>query len=1157
MKKALLKLFLMLVVSLCLFTITAFAAGGSCGVGVKYDYDSSTGTLQIYADSGSGVMKDYTKTSRAPWYNDRSSIKWIVVENSVTHIGDYAFYECSNVTKFSLGKYLKSIGEGAFYNCSSDSVSFESLPTYLETIEDYAFYGCKVYSSITIPATTTSIGSRAFENFAAKSFDVAYNNPNYKDQNGLLLSKDGTELIAYPHAATSTTFTIPATLEKIGPYAFGTNSTLTKVNMDISGNDQLIEIGEGAFSGCTALATVTLPASLKLIKQNAFSCSTLTSAKYEGTESVWGYWVTTESGNTNLTNILTYGTMNHPYHPSCGEICTCTHTSHKPIRWVSWNGTTNLSSGGYYLSSNVTRSTWCRVSGSANLCLNDHKITTNGAAPGLVITLSGALTVTDCGTNGTISSVSNNTSSNERGIENLGGHFSLYNGAIIGGETGIHDNTSSCSTAIYGGTVTGHNITAFESSGSTTIHGGVFDGEFSATGETTINGGTFLDTVWNSGTMTLNDATITVDTYDYLQCGILNQGTMTIEDADVSFVGAGYGDAVRNDGTLHLKGGTFPAVTRPNSGSTRQHFSLVSCHPDARCYISGKPALTALEVDYPNTIVFASDDGTKTYSGTNNLKVYVDPYYFGNAGVVASGVSSSLYKKISQIDLAGSSSSNYLYGDLSLEGSNLMFSKRISSIALSTQPSKLGYVEGTNLDIAGGKITVYYEDESTDLLDLTADMVSGFDSSKIGNQTLTITYKGFTTTFDVSVGAKSITRIAMKALPVTRQYLEGKDTLDVTGGAITVYYNNDTSEDVAVTEGMVSGFDNTRVGTQFLTVTYKGRTTSFSVTIIAKTPTGMEISALPEKLTYLEGKGPLDVTGGKLLVTYNNDTSGEVPITADMVSGFDNTAIGGQTLTVTYGGYTDTFEIHVTEKSLRGIEVTTLPTKTKYIRNEEELDLSGAVLTLFYDNDSTEDIPLTKDLVSEIDHSAAGQQPIAVFYKGGFYTTFQIVLVDRTSITVSTPPSQSTYLEGETPDLSGGKLTVNYSDGSSETIPLEQAAITYDKNSVGPTNITVTYKGLSTTFAVEFLGKTPVSIDVTAPLNVSYLEGRDLLDVTGGKVTVYYNNGTSKKVDLTSEMVSPPPVIPETKIESPLIRFGTFSVRAGISIVTMPIDSSF
>ena len=147
--------------------------------------------------------------------------------------------------------------------------------------------------------------------------------------------------------------------------------------------------------------------------------------------------------------------------------------------------------------------------------------------------------------------------------------------------------------------------------------------------------------------------------------------------------------------------------------------------------------------------------------------------------------------------------------------------------------------------------------------------------------------------------------------PTKTEYLEGKETLDITGGKLTLTYNNGTSEVIDLTTDMVNGFDNTKMGKQTLTVTYQEKTTTFEVEIIAKSLDGIAVTAPPTKTKYLEGKEQLDVTGGKLTLTYNNGTTEEIDLAADMVSGFDNAKVGKQTLTVTYQGKTTTFEVEI------------------------------------------------------------------------------------------------------------------------------------------------------------------------------------------------------------------------------------------------------
>ena len=77
----------------------------------------------------------------------------------------------------------------------------------------------------------------------------------------------------------------------------------------------------------------------------------------------------------------------------------------------------------------------------------------------------------------------------------------------------------------------------------------------------------------------------------------------------------------------------------------------------------------------------------------------------------------------------------------------------VTSISIAT-PGKAAYTVGEALDVSGMTIKVDYSDGTSGTIPVTAAMVSGFDSSAPAtSQTLTITYEGKTTTYDVSISA--------------------------------------------------------------------------------------------------------------------------------------------------------------------------------------------------------------------------------------------------------------------------------------------------------------------------------------------------------------------------------------------------------------------
>jgi hypothetical protein len=80
---------------------------------------------------------------------------------------------------------------------------------------------------------------------------------------------------------------------------------------------------------------------------------------------------------------------------------------------------------------------------------------------------------------------------------------------------------------------------------------------------------------------------------------------------------------------------------------------------------------------------------------------------------------------------------------------------------------------------------------------------------------------------------------------------------------------------------------------------------------LEKSATAIAITTLPSKVSYLVGSGELSVDGGKVAVSYNDGTCEVIDLTAEMVSGFDNTVVGEQRVTVTYENASTTFPVTV------------------------------------------------------------------------------------------------------------------------------------------------------------------------------------------------------------------------------------------------------
>jgi hypothetical protein len=96
----------------------------------------------------------------------------ITIPNSVTSIGDHAFYNCESLTSITIPDGVTSIGDSAFEYC--ESLTTITISDGVTSIGDYAFSDCDSLTTITIPNSVTSIGDSAFE-YCEKLTDVTFN----------------------------------------------------------------------------------------------------------------------------------------------------------------------------------------------------------------------------------------------------------------------------------------------------------------------------------------------------------------------------------------------------------------------------------------------------------------------------------------------------------------------------------------------------------------------------------------------------------------------------------------------------------------------------------------------------------------------------------------------------------------------------------------------------------------------------------------------------------------------------------------------------------------------------------------------------------------------------------------------------------------------
>jgi hypothetical protein len=127
---------------------------------------------------------------------------------------------------------------------------------------------------------------------------------------------------------------------------------------------------------------------------------------------------------------------------------------------------------------------------------------------------------------------------------------------------------------------------------------------------------------------------------------------------------------------------------------------------------------------------------------------------------------------------------------------------------------------------------------------------------------------------------------------------------------------------------------------------------------------------------------------------------------------------------------------------------------------------------------------------------------------------------EMSSISVTKNP-KTTYVQGQSLNLTNGKLKVYYDNGTSEEVALNKAKVTYDKTLTGTVPVTVEYMGLTTQFDITVNERVVVTMSLTEPDKLVYYKGEQL-DLTNGKLSVLFKStdNYSEAVTLTPEMIS-------------------------------------
>ena len=289
-------------------TVSAETDSGSCGEGVTWSFDSSTGKLTISGEgemitaqpvNGNIELGDFYDIYSYKKYKE--SIIEVEIEEGVTSIGYCAFYqfpkletvsipstikefsafytgsattnsafkECQSLKNLKLADDLTCLGAYTFSNCTSlESVT---IPKSIVTWEQWTFRDCSSLKDITLPDGLTVMGGGAFRGTGVESIYIPSSIQKWNGTSSYF-GAGGNEMLYNCKNLKSVTFGDGITQI---PWAFLYGCTSLE-EVAFGDDSQITEIGKEAFRNCTNLKRVEIPNNVTSFGNSCFNgCNSL------------------------------------------------------------------------------------------------------------------------------------------------------------------------------------------------------------------------------------------------------------------------------------------------------------------------------------------------------------------------------------------------------------------------------------------------------------------------------------------------------------------------------------------------------------------------------------------------------------------------------------------------------------------------------------------------------------------------------------------------------------------------------------------------------------------------------------------------------------------------------------------------------------------
>ena len=459
-------------------------------------------------------------------------------------------------------------------------------------------------------------------------------------------------------------------------------------------------------------------------------------------------------------------------------------------------------------------------------------------------------------------------------------------------------------------------------------------------------------------------------------------------------------------------------------------------------------------------------------------------------------------------------------------------------IEVASLPSDLTVTLGSNVNLSGGELSVYYSDGSTKLVSMEGLSVRGLNKDALGKQTVVVVYqekgKNFSSTFEVEVVSPSVSSLTLDTEGVKLDYFEG-ESFNISNLKVIASFTNGTQAEVTAYEVLPAtlNFGITRVG-----IRYRGVTAYLNVNVLKKEAASLEIVRRPDRTEYFEGD-PFDETGFEANVVYNDgskESAEKNSIRFLRSDGSDYLSPSSpEDAIITVEVET---EIGTVSNSFALTVKPILPVAIEAVINDPLVFFEGDFFE-FHESERAVvfTVSFNNGVVSEIvgndrDFSAPeapltfGTESVLISYGRNAQPTVSLPVTVRRiraeSIYIFSEPSVKEYYEGEPFSFDGLVLGVFYNNGTTAYLAYEEGGAIECTPSVaqseeGEMTVTVTYDEQTAQCILTVLERPIVTAQSITILNEDELktdyEVGDTVDVSAARFSFHLSDGSDLSFD--------------------------------------------